>query len=118
MRSLKAPDFASRFNVMLYREPICVLALCIDQTSKALQLQQVAAPKGESACTGAQKRTRTGQQKQILRKKVGQFVSIELFSFFWNCPTTSRRQQTLGCSTRVNVSHSLRFAQKIPPFDV
>ena len=53
MRSLKAPDFASRFNVMLYGEPICVLVLCTDQTSKALQIQQVAAATGEIACRGA-----------------------------------------------------------------
>jgi hypothetical protein len=56
MRSLKAPDFASRFNVMLYREPICVLVLCTDSTSKVLQIQQVVAATRESACTGAQRR--------------------------------------------------------------
>src|SRR5258706_2243807 len=71
------------------REPICVLFLCTDSTSKALQIQQVVAATRESACTGAQKRTRTGQQKQRLRSKVGQFVSIELQGFFWNCPTNS-----------------------------
>jgi hypothetical protein len=59
MRSLKAPDFASRFNVMLYREPICVLFLCMDSTSKVLQIQQVVAATKERACIGAQKRTRT-----------------------------------------------------------
>jgi hypothetical protein len=50
MRSLKVPDLASGFNVMLHREPICVLALCIDQTSKALQIQQVVAAIREIAC--------------------------------------------------------------------
>jgi hypothetical protein len=33
---------------MLYREPICVLVLCTDQTSKALQIQQVVAVTGET----------------------------------------------------------------------
>jgi hypothetical protein len=59
------PDFA-RFNaVMLYREPICVLVLCTDQTSKGLQTQQVVAATREIVCTGAVERTRTSSPQQF-----------------------------------------------------
>jgi hypothetical protein len=40
-------------------DPICVPVLCTDNTSKALQIQQVAAATGEIARNGAVERTRT-----------------------------------------------------------
>src|SRR5258707_14853311 len=43
----------------ILRTHLCVLVLCIGQTSKALQIQHVAAVEAENATPGAVERTRT-----------------------------------------------------------
>ena len=88
MRFLKAPDFASRFNVMLYGEPICVLVLCTDQTSKVLQIQQVAAATREIAGSGADGGTRTPTPlRRADFRTTSTFAAAVLAFVVWTIPS-------------------------------